>query len=188
MPPPRDAAFWMVHDRRVIPRRPRRLLREQDEAITSERLVAQVNAVPNRPMQSPREVKYILRVLRWTTLPTGETQRQKGWNIASPRDSHIRAFGYKQLMRFLPTLARQRVWYPGVSNRTELWRCAKCEQLGRPKSTSSTVPTTQQHTSASESDTEHSNKGQTRGSTQVHSGRGHRWAGCKVASIHAGRP
>jgi len=58
----------------------------------------------------------------------------------------------------------------------------------RLKSTSSTVPTVQQHRSASESDTEHSNKDRTRGSTQGHSGRGHRWAGCKVAPIHAGRP
>jgi ribonuclease HI/exonuclease III len=128
MPPPGDAPFWIMHDGRVIPRRPRRLLREQDEAITSDRLVEQVNSVPGRPRQSPSEVKHILRVLRWTTLPTGETQKKKGWNITSPRDSYIRSFGYKQLMGFLPTLARQRAWYPDVYNRQELYQCAKCRQ------------------------------------------------------------
>jgi hypothetical protein len=52
--------------------------------------VAQVNAIPNRPMQSPRDVKHILWVLRWTTLPTGETQRRKGWNITyRPVPPHV---------------------------------------------------------------------------------------------------
>ena len=110
-------------------------------------------------------MNHILWVLRWTTLPTGETQKRKGWNITSPRDSHIQAFGYKQLMGFLLTLARQRAWYPEVYNQTELWRCVKCGLLGRPKCTSSSAPTTQQHTSASENDSEHSNKGWTRGLT-----------------------
>jgi len=45
-----------------------------------------------------------------------------------------------------------------VSKTADISWSGKCEQLGRPKSTSSTVPTTQQHTSASESDTEHSNR------------------------------
>jgi len=52
MPPPLEAPFWIMHDGRVIQRRPRRLLREQDEAITSEQLVKQVNAVPDRPDQT----------------------------------------------------------------------------------------------------------------------------------------
>jgi len=129
MPPPCGAPFWILHDRRVIPRRPRRLLREQDEAITSDRLVEQVNSVPGRLRQSPSEVKHILRVLRWTTLPTGVTQKRKGWNITGPHDSYVRSFGYKLLMGFLPTLARQRAWYPDVSNRPELDQCAKCGQL-----------------------------------------------------------
>lgn len=56
----------------------------------------------------------------------GETRTKKCWNITSPRDSHMRAFGFKQLMGFLPTLARQRAWYPWVYDRRELWQCAKC--------------------------------------------------------------
>jgi len=132
MPPPRDAPFWIMHDGRVIPRRPRRLVREQDEAVTSDRLMEQANTVPDRPRQSPVEVKHILHVLRWTALPTGETRRRKGWNITSFRDSHIRAFGYKLLTGFLPTLARQRAWYPDVYDRPELYQCAKC---GDPRET-----------------------------------------------------
>jgi ribonuclease HI len=126
MPPPPDAPFWMLHDRRVIPRRPRRILREQDEAITAERLVEQVNSVPNRPTQSPEQVKHILRVLQWTVFLDGEIRKQKCWKITNSHDSHIRAFGYKHLLGFLPTLARQRAWYPEVYDRPSLYKCAKC--------------------------------------------------------------
>ena len=128
MPPPAEAPFWILHDGRVVPRRPRRLLREQDEAITSDQLTAQINAVPNRPTQTPTDVKLILQTLQWTILPDGKTQKRKRWNITNSRDANIRAFGYKLLMGFLPTLARQRSWYPGVYNRPELYRCAKCGQ------------------------------------------------------------
>ena len=127
--PPPEVRYWILHDGRVVPRRIRRLLREQDEAITSEQLVKQVNAVPNRPVQSPKEVMLILVMLRWTILPDGETQKRKCWNITNSRDAHIRAFGYKQLMGFLPTLARQCAWYPEVYNRSELYSCAKCGQM-----------------------------------------------------------
>ena len=72
MPSPPGAHIWMLYGGRVIPRIPRRILREQDEAITSSRLVEQVNAVPERPTQSPEEVKLTLKVLQWTVLPNGE--------------------------------------------------------------------------------------------------------------------
>ena len=126
MPPPPDTPFWILHEGRVIPRRPRRLLREQDEAITSGQLVKQVNAVPDRPVQSAEDVKHILQALQWTIRLTGEIQKRKCWNITNSHDCHTRAFGYKLLMGFLPTLARQRAWYPEVYNRPELYRCAKC--------------------------------------------------------------
>jgi hypothetical protein len=67
-------------------------------------------------------------MLRWTILPDGGTQKKKCWNITNYRDTNTRAFGYKLLMGFLPTLARQRAWYPGVYSRPELYRCAKCGQ------------------------------------------------------------
>src|SRR3954447_2616432 len=130
MPPPSSTPFWIMHDGRVVPRRPRRLLREQDEAITSSQLVKQINAVPGRPVQSAREVDLILQTLQWTMLPNGTTDKKKRWNITNDRDSHMRAFGFKQLMGFLPTLARQHAWYPWVYNQPELVRCAKCQQPG----------------------------------------------------------
>jgi ribonuclease HI len=126
MPPPHDTPFWIMHDGRVIPRRPRRLVREQDQMIIAEKLVEQVNAVPNRPIQTPKEVTCILHTLRCTVNHEGRTQAKKCWNITNSRDANIRAFGYKQLMGFLPTLARQRSWYPDVYNRQELIECAKC--------------------------------------------------------------
>jgi len=117
---------WLLHDGRVVPRRPRRLLREQDEAITSAQLVDQVNAVPGRPAQTPKQVASILQVLRWTKTARGDTQKRKCWKITNSRDAHMRAFGYKQLMGFLATLERQRAWYPGVYDRPALFQCAKC--------------------------------------------------------------
>ena len=63
MLPPPGLHCWILHDNRAVPRRPQRLLREQDEAITSEQLVRQVNAVPDRPEQSPEEVRLILKPL-----------------------------------------------------------------------------------------------------------------------------
>jgi len=129
-PPPPDTPFWPKYDDRAIPRRLRRLFREQDEAITSSQLIKQVNAVPHRPRQSPKEVEHILHILRWTVLPNGQTAKKKCWNITNIRDSNIRAFGLKQLMGFLPTLARQEAWYPNVYDRPELIRCAKCSQPG----------------------------------------------------------
>src|SRR5271169_3621863 len=112
MPPPPGTPFWILHDKRVIPRRPRRLLREQDEEITAERLMYQVNKVPNRPLQTPKGITYILHSLRGTIDRHGRTQMKKCWNITNPRDCNIRAFGYKLLMGFLPTFGRQRSWYP----------------------------------------------------------------------------
>jgi len=130
MPPPPGAAFWLLHTtqhtRRVIPRRIRRLLREQDETITSEQLVNQVNAVPNRPIQSPAMVGLTLQMQQWTAQPGRPTQRKKCWKVTNSRDAHMRAFAYKQLMGFLPTLARQHAWYPHVYNRPSLTQCAKC--------------------------------------------------------------
>ena len=126
MPPPHGTPIWMLHDGRVIPRRPRRLLREQDEAITATHLVAQVNAVPDRPTQTPGQVALILQMLQWTRRPDEGTEQRKRWKTTNSRDAHIRAFGYKQLMGFLPTLQRQQAWYPEVYNRPELVRCAKC--------------------------------------------------------------
>src|SRR5262249_40354895 len=58
----------------------------------------------------------------------GRTQMKKCWNITNLRDCNIRAFGYKLLMGFLPTLERQRAWYPEVYNRQQLYQCAKCEE------------------------------------------------------------
>ncbi len=128
MPPPPKTPFWVMRNGRVIPRRPRRLLREQEAAIDAGLLVAQVNAVPDRPIQTPREVAHILHALRWTTPLSGETKKQKCWNITNSRDANIRAFGYKLLFGFLPTLARERAWYPDVYDRPELYQCAKCGQ------------------------------------------------------------
>jgi len=130
MPPPPGASFWIMHVDRVIPRRPRRLFREQDQAITSMQLAKQVNAVPNRPVQSSEEVDHILQILRWTVLSDGQTEKKKCWNITNIRDGNMRAFGLKQLMGFLPTLARQQAWYPDVYNSPELVQCAKCKQPG----------------------------------------------------------
>ena len=130
MPPPPGTAFWLLHTtqhtRRVIPRRPRRLLREQDETITSERLVKQVNAVPDRPILSPAMVALTLQTHQWTAQPGRPTQRKKCWKVTNSRDAHTRAFACKQLMGFLPTLARQHAWYPHVYNRPPLIQCAKC--------------------------------------------------------------
>ena len=128
MPPPPGLRCWTLHDGRVVPRRPRRLLREQDEAITSEQLARQVNAVPDRPEQSPEEVRIILKTLQWTIHPDGKTQKRKRWNITNSRDAHVRAFAFKLLMGFLATLARQAAWYPEVYDRPELYSCAKCHQ------------------------------------------------------------
>ena len=90
MPPLPDAPFWMLHDGRVIPRRPRRILREQDEAITAERLVDQINAVPRDHRPTPgapiqlgksasrapvlriQPPKQPLRVLGMYTVPNGD--------------------------------------------------------------------------------------------------------------------
>jgi hypothetical protein len=65
--------------------------------------------------------------MRCTINMEGETRMKKCWNITNNRDASMRAFGYKQLMGFLPTLARQRSWYPDVYNRQELFECAKCK-------------------------------------------------------------
>ena len=127
MPPPSGTPFWILHDKRVIPRRPRRLLREQDEEITAERLKKQVNEVPGRLDQNLKEITYILHALRGTIDREGKTQMKKCWNITNLRDCTIRAFGYKLLMGFLPTLERQRSWYPEVYNPKNLIKCAKCE-------------------------------------------------------------
>ena len=56
----------------------------------------------------------------------GQTETKKCWCVTNERDSHMRAFGFKLLMGFLPTLARQRAWYPTVYDRPELSSCAKC--------------------------------------------------------------
>jgi hypothetical protein len=76
MPPPPGASFWIMHVDRVIPRRPRRLFREQDQVITHKQLIDQVNAVPNRPVQSSEEVDHILQILRWTVLSNGQTEKR----------------------------------------------------------------------------------------------------------------
>jgi len=129
MPPPSKTPFWIMHNGRAIPRRPRRFLREQDEKITADLLVKQVNAVPDRPTQTPSDVKHILNALQWTTLWGGGTQRRKCWNITNHRDANIRAFGYKLLFGFLPTLLRQLAWYSSVYSCPELYQCAKCGQM-----------------------------------------------------------
>ena len=105
-------------------------MREQDEAITAEQLVKQVNAVPDRPEQNPKVITYILNALKGTVDHEGETRMKKCWNVTNRRDASMRAFGYKQLMGFLPTLERQRAWYPHVYDCEELYRCAKCLHLG----------------------------------------------------------
>ena len=141
MPPPDNVPVWILHDGRVVPRRVRRLFREQVEAIIHQQLVEQVNAVPHMPTQSPTEVKHILLVLRWTVLPSGEVQKKKKcWNITNIRDSTIRAFTLKLLMGFLPTLARQRAWYPEVYGSCSSVPSATSPK--RPRSTSTHAPTT----------------------------------------------
>jgi len=90
MPPPLDKPCWTLYNDRVVPRRLRRLLREQDEAITAEKLVEQVNAVPDRPIQTPEEITYILHSLRGTIDQEGKTRMKKCWNITNSRDSTIR--------------------------------------------------------------------------------------------------
>jgi len=88
--------------------------------------VSQVNAVPDRPIQSPSTVALILQTLQWTAHPRRPTLRKKCWKITNSRDAHMRAFAYKQLMGFLPTLERQHAWYPHVYNHPSLIQCAKC--------------------------------------------------------------
>ena len=130
MPPPPGTAFWPLyttqHTRRVPPRRFRRLFRQQDEEVTKGQLANQVNAVPDRPIQSQAMVELILQTLQWTVQPGRLIQMKKCWNVTNSRDAHVRAFAYKQLMGFLPTLERQHAWYPHVYNRAALIRCAKC--------------------------------------------------------------
>ena len=116
-----------MHNGRVAPQRLRRLYREQRDAITAEQLGKQIGAVSGRPDQTPEDVKTILRTLRWTRVP-GEIKRRLCWNITSFHDANFQSFCYKLLLGCLPTLERQRAWYPDVYDRPELYLCARCKQ------------------------------------------------------------
>jgi ribonuclease HI len=126
MPPPPGTPFWLLSEGRVIQRRPRRLVREQDEAITAAHLVMQINAVPDRPIQTARDVANFLQAQRWTKLTDGTTRKRKCAFITNSHDSHLRANGYKLVLGFLATGSRERRWYWWVYNTIELYRCAKC--------------------------------------------------------------
>ena len=120
------AAHHAAH-RRVIPRRPRRLLREQDETITSEQLVKQVNAVPDRPIRSPRP--WWRSSCRRSSGRRSQGGRRRGRSAGRTPTAAMRTCEpsrYKLLVNYLPTLARQHAWYPHVYNRPELIQCAKC--------------------------------------------------------------
>jgi hypothetical protein len=71
---------------------------------------------------------HTLKPLLWVTLPDGGTQKKNCWNITNNHDAKARGFWFKLLLGFLPTLERQRAWYPQVYNRPELYLCAKCKQ------------------------------------------------------------
>jgi hypothetical protein len=88
MSPLHETPFWIVHDGRVIPKRPRRLLREQGEAIISEQLVKQINAVHGLPDQTPEDVMRTLKPLLWVTFPGGRIQKNC-WNITNYHDTRF---------------------------------------------------------------------------------------------------
>jgi hypothetical protein len=66
-------------------------------------------------------------MLLWVTLPGGRIQKNC-WNITNDHDTRLGGFWFKLILGFLPTLERQRAWYPQVYNRPELFLCAKCKQ------------------------------------------------------------
>jgi hypothetical protein len=101
-----------------------------------------VNAVSDRPEQSPEEVRLILKTLQWTIHPDGKAQKRKRWNITNGRDAHTRAFTFKLLMGDFS----QR-WHDKQLG-TQRWTIARSYTRvpsaispTKPKSTSTNVPT-----------------------------------------------
>ena len=93
----------------------------------------QINeVVPERPVQNPKMITHILSTLKWTVDKEGETRMKKCWNITNHRHASMRAFGYNQLMGFLPTLAGTTA---SMGSARVRWRGAlpMCQVQGAPR-------------------------------------------------------
>ena len=141
LPPPAARRHWLHYGNRVVPWRERRVVREQDEAVTALRLHEQLNeaatamnrdpvnaAIRPTPAMHADDVRLVLETLQWTNKRDGTLERKQCARETGPTDSARRAFGVKQLFDLLPTQLRNRRWYPHVEAHAQCPRCRSADE------------------------------------------------------------
>jgi len=134
LPPPPGQRHWLHHGNQVVMRRERRIVREQDEVVTADQLVEQVNAAAaaierdaggqrETPRLRAHDVSLVLDTWRWTLDEQGKTLVKRTARVSNKPDAAVRAYAVKQLVNLLPTQLRNHRWYPEVEVHA---RCPRC--------------------------------------------------------------
>jgi hypothetical protein len=136
LPPPPSRRHWLHYGSCVVPWRERRIVREQDEAVTARRLREQLDeaatatthdaaniAAHATPAMRADDARQVLEALQWTVESDGSTTQRRCARKTSKEDAALRSFSVKQLFNLLPTQLRNHRWYPHVETHTQCPRC-----------------------------------------------------------------
>ncbi|KAJ2654299.1 hypothetical protein IW148_006399, partial [Coemansia sp. RSA 1199] len=128
--PPPGLLHWVCVDCQLSQKRTGRLIREQEESWMAERLHVQIKSAHPGADMSEESLQLTLEAINWFDDGKGHYQRKNTHITTTSYDSNVRSMTLGILLKLLPTVARNRAWWPLAYPEPDMDLCAACLRNG----------------------------------------------------------
>ncbi|RKP11402.1 hypothetical protein BJ684DRAFT_18005 [Piptocephalis cylindrospora] len=107
----------------------RRLIKAQDAYILRNAVIKQITEATGATGDGKTRSMDVFKALFWSLDRKGRVKHKNSRRITGSRDRAIRGFGLELLFTSPPpVMKRQTSWYKDIYQRTEDWKCVRCEE------------------------------------------------------------
>ncbi|KAJ2114002.1 hypothetical protein IW146_003425 [Coemansia sp. RSA 922] len=124
---PPEQPYWVCAGKSVAPYKIGGIVKRQEEAWASQRLLKRVRAANAEAAIRENDLKETLDALNWSAASSNGTwTRKNSWCRTNARDSNLRGFVIGALFGLLPVALREWAWYPQSYPQAEWRNCPLC--------------------------------------------------------------
>ncbi|KAJ2164640.1 hypothetical protein IW145_002372 [Coemansia sp. RSA 521] len=128
--PPPGLLHWVCVDRQPSQKRTGRLIREQEESWMAERLLAQIKSAHPGADMCKESLQLTLEAVNWFDDGNGHYQRKNTHITTTSYDSNVHSMTLGIMVKMLPTVARNKAWWPLAYPEPDMNLCAACLRNG----------------------------------------------------------
>ncbi|KAJ2810127.1 hypothetical protein H4S07_002851 [Coemansia furcata] len=123
---PLEQPFWVCVGNSIAPYKTGGIVKRQEEAWASARLVRHVRLANGDADIREADLKELLEALNWSAAnQNGTWTRKNSWCLTNTRDSNLRGFVLGTIFGVLPVAEREWAWYPQAYQESE-WKICPC--------------------------------------------------------------